>query len=174
MEIAYVGVGSNLDEPGVRVAQALEALHTLPRTRVQAVSSLYRSAPLGVTTQPDFINAAARLHTGLAAHALLGQLQALETTAARRRDGVRWGPRRLDLDLLLYGEQRIADAELMVPHPELHRRAFVLLPLLELEPSLCAPGLGALAEFTAAVATQRVERLVPGVARAGCSSSPTS
>jgi 2-amino-4-hydroxy-6-hydroxymethyldihydropteridine diphosphokinase len=142
---AYVGLGSNLDEPRQQVSRAMTALETLPATRCAARSSLYRSRPLGGTAQPDYINAVVLLETRLAAHELLRSLQAIEQSQGRiRRAGVRWEPRTLDLDLLLYGEERYRDPQLTVPHAELLRREFVLYPLFEIDPDLIIPGAGRL------------------------------
>ncbi|WP_346796394.1 2-amino-4-hydroxy-6-hydroxymethyldihydropteridine diphosphokinase [Halomonas sp. Bachu 37] len=135
----YIGLGSNLDDPVDQVSQALEALRHLPVTRHVSSSQLYRSRPVGPQDQPDFINAVARLETRLSPLALLDQLQALEQHHSRRRPR-RWGPRTLDLDLLLYGEQTLALPRLTLPHPEMTRRGFVLLPLQELAPNLSLQG----------------------------------
>ncbi|MCG6659550.1 2-amino-4-hydroxy-6-hydroxymethyldihydropteridine diphosphokinase [Halomonas campisalis] len=135
---AYVGLGSNLDGPREQIERALEALERLPLTgRVQA-SRLYVSAPVGPVDQPDFVNAVARLETRLSPLALLDQLQALEQRHRRVRRR-RWGPRTLDLDLLLYGDRVIDTPRLRVPHPELAARAFVVVPLAELAPELQLP-----------------------------------
>jgi len=159
--IAYVGLGSNLGgtlrEPRAQILAALQELGRLPRTRLAARSSLYRSAPLGHAAQPDFLNAVARLETGLAAEALLGELQAIEQRHGRERPFPD-APRTLDLDLLLYGDAPIASPRLTVPHPRMHERAFVLAPLLELEPEAVIPGRGRAAQLLAACAAQRVER----------------
>ncbi|MFT3790027.1 MAG: 2-amino-4-hydroxy-6-hydroxymethyldihydropteridine diphosphokinase [Rudaea sp.] len=149
MVAAYVGLGSNLDAPGEQVERALRELQALPRTRLAARSRLYRTAPWGGIVQPDFINAVARLETGLAAHDLMRALLAIEHRAGRRRDGERNGPRVLDLDLLLYGDERIADSGLHVPHPRLHERAFVLVPLAEIAPDLDVPARGPVRELLA-------------------------
>ena len=151
MITAYIGLGSNLDEPGAQVERALCELDALPLTRLVARSRLYRTAPWGGIAQPDFINAVARLETGLDAQALMRALLTIERRAGRRRDGERNGPRVLDLDLLLYGDQRIADADLQVPHPRLHERAFVLVPLAEIAPDLAVPGQGRVDELLARV-----------------------
>ncbi|WP_316935942.1 2-amino-4-hydroxy-6-hydroxymethyldihydropteridine diphosphokinase [Halomonas sp. ANAO-440] len=135
----YVGLGSNLDEPATQVALALEALGELPLTQRVGVSSLYASRPVGPQDQPDFINAVAHLATRLSPLALLDQLQALEQRHRRVRQR-HWGPRTLDLDLLLFGKQVIATPRLQVPHPEMKARAFVLVPLAELAPTLILPG----------------------------------
>lgn len=151
MITAYVGLGSNLDAPHAQVERALLELDKLPQTRLIARSRLYRTAPWGGIAQPDFINAVAQLETGLDAHELMRALLAIEHRAGRRRSGERNGPRILDLDLLLYGEQRIADPDLHVPHPHLHERAFVLVPLAEIAPDLTVPGHGPLRDLLASI-----------------------
>lgn len=144
---AYVGLGSNLNGPLQQVSGAMAALSALPATRCLARSSLYRSPPLGEAAQPDYINAVVLLETGLPAHDLLRALQRIEEDQGRvRRAGERWGPRTLDLDLLLYGEEHFDDPQLTVPHPELSRRDFVLYPMSEIDPDLVIPGLGSLRE----------------------------
>ena len=154
---AYVGLGSNLDRPRRQLLAAFDELAQLPQTRLAARSSFYRSAPLGHTAQPDFLNAVARLETGLAPEALLDALHAIERLHGRERRFAD-APRTLDLDLLLYGEARIAGPRLKVPHPRMHERAFVLEPLLELDPQASVPGKGSAAGLLAACAAQRVER----------------
>ena len=152
MTTAYVGVGSNLNDPRVQVLQAFTELDGLPNTRVVRKSSLYRSAPMGHAAQPDFVNAVAQVETGLPAERLLAELQAVEARHGRERSFPN-APRTLDLDLLLYGTARIASPALTVPHPRMHERAFVLKPLLEIAPQL---------PFTAqldACADQEVERI---------------
>jgi 2-amino-4-hydroxy-6-hydroxymethyldihydropteridine diphosphokinase len=149
---AYVGVGSNLNDPRAQVLQAFTELDGLPNTRVVRKSSLYRSAPMGHAAQPDFVNAVAQVETGLPAERLLAELQAVEARHGRERSFPN-APRTLDLDLLLYGTARIASPALTVPHPRMHERAFVLKPLLEIAPQL---------PFTAqldACADQEVERI---------------
>jgi 2-amino-4-hydroxy-6-hydroxymethyldihydropteridine diphosphokinase len=149
---AYVGVGSNLNDPRAQVLQAFTELDGLPNTRVVRKSSLYRSAPMGHAAQPDFVNAVAQVETGLPAERLLAELQAVEARHGRERSFPN-APRTLDLDLLLYGAARIASPALTVPHPRMHERAFVLKPLLEIAPQL---------PFTAqldACADQEVERI---------------
>ncbi len=132
---AYIGLGSNLDNPRTRVIQALEALDRLPLTCLAKASRLYLSRPVGPQDQPDFINAVAALHTRLSPLALLDQLQALEQQHRRRRMR-HWGPRTLDLDLLLFDTQELALPRLCVPHPHIQQRGFVLLPLQEIAPTL--------------------------------------
>ncbi len=138
---AYVGVGSNLGDPAARVRAAFGALAGLPQTQLIATSRLYRTAPFGPVPQGDFINAVAGLLTQLGAEDLLRQLRAIETAAGRVREQ-RWGPRTLDLDLLVYGDQRIDTPDLTVPHPGIAERGFVLAPLLDLAPTLEIPGMG--------------------------------
>jgi len=139
---AYVGLGSNLEEPLAQVGRALGELGELPRTRLAGRSSLYRSTPMGSADQPDYVNAVAALDTELTPGQLLHALQALERRHGRRREGPRWGPRTLDLDLLLYDELSMNTAELVIPHPGVADRGFVLYPLRELAPDLMIPGRG--------------------------------
>ncbi|MEC9481891.1 MAG: 2-amino-4-hydroxy-6-hydroxymethyldihydropteridine diphosphokinase [Halomonas sp.] len=139
MPCAYVGLGSNLDGPAQRVERALSALDRLPLTRLVAASPLYASRPVGPQDQPDFINAVACISTRLSPLALLDQLQAMEQ-AHRRRRLRHWGPRTLDLDLLLFGECTIDLPRLKVPHPAMVERAFVLVPLADIAPDLMLDG----------------------------------
>lgn len=139
---AYIALGSNLDQPEMQVARALEALARLPATRLQLRSSSYRSRPFGPVAQPDFVNAVAAVLTQLDAHALLHELKSLETRLGRAAPVVRWGPRLIDLDLLVYGRTRCSDDTLTLPHPGLAQRDFVLVPLAEICPSLDVPGVG--------------------------------
>ena len=164
---AYIGLGSNLDDPRAQVEQAVARLDRLGGSRVAAVSALYRNPALqapGVPEQPAFINAVAQLRTRLAPLALLDALLGIEAAQQRRRDGVRWGPRTLDLDLLLYGRRQVAEPRLQVPHPELTRRPFVVFPLLELAPRLELPGDGPLSGYAAGLDAGALERVgtVPG------------
>ena len=139
---AYIGLGSNLNGPARQLEDTFAELDQIPETRLIKRSSLYRSAPFGGVEQPDFVNAAAALLTQLRPHDLLRELQRLEKARGRERVGVRWGPRILDLDLLVYSDQMIGDPELTVPHPGIGERNFVLLPLSEIAPNLSIPGLG--------------------------------
>ena len=148
---AFVALGSNLDDPRRQVERALAELDGIPGTRVTAHSHLYRSPPLGPTDQPDFINAVAALETTLAPRALLDALIDIERAHGRIRDGQRWGPRTLDLDLLLHGDTVQDEAGLALPHPGLTQRAFVLYPLAELAPDLGIPGAGPLRALLARV-----------------------
>ncbi|HKM36648.1 MAG TPA: 2-amino-4-hydroxy-6-hydroxymethyldihydropteridine diphosphokinase [Thiopseudomonas sp.] len=137
MEQVFIGLGSNLAEPVQQLDAALKALAQLPHTRLIATSAYYSSAPLGPSDQPRYTNAAAHLETDLAPHALLDQLQAIELNQGRQRKAERWGPRTLDLDILLFGERILDDERLCVPHYHMHARPFVLLPLAELCPVDC-------------------------------------
>jgi len=139
---AYIGLGSNLDGPAKQLESSYSALADIPNTRLVVISSLYRSAPFGGIEQPDFVNAAAALLTQLGAEELLQQLKRIEKSRGREQDGVRWGPRVLDLDLLVYADQTIDLPQLQVPHPGIADRNFVLLPLMEIAPELMIPGLG--------------------------------
>ncbi len=142
MPLVYVGLGSNLGRPEERLRNAVKALSGLPDTTLVCCSSFYRSRPVGPQDQPDYINAVAKLETKLPAFELLDCLQALEEREGRVRTAEQWGPRTLDLDLLLYGDQIISEERLVVPHPEMHRRSFVLYPLFEISPGIVIPGLG--------------------------------
>jgi 2-amino-4-hydroxy-6-hydroxymethyldihydropteridine diphosphokinase len=155
---AFVGLGANLGEPKAQVRRAIAALGAIPMTRLLAASSLYRSAPVGVGEQPDFINAVAAIETGLSARALLDKLLAIEARFGRRRD-VPGSPRTLDLDLLLYGDRVIAEPDLIVPHPRMHERAFVLAPLAEIAPDALVPEKGPVAALLAASKNQKVKKL---------------
>ena len=135
MTVAYVGIGSNLGEPETQVRKAFDELDRMPRTRLVKKSSLYRSAPVGLAEQPDFVNAVAQLETGLPAERLLAELQEIEARHGRQRS-FRNAPRTLDLDVLLYGELSLDLPDLKIPHPRMHERAFVLRPLIEISPAL--------------------------------------
>lgn len=158
MTRAFVGVGANLGDPVAGVREAIAALAGLPQTRLVASSSLYRTAPLGYTAQDDFVNAACLLETDLAPRALLDRLRAIEAAAGRERP-FKDAPRTLDLDLLLYGDETIAEPGLAVPHPRLHERAFALAPVVELDPACVIPGRGLAREWLARAADQRIEKL---------------
>ena len=138
---AYVGLGSNLGEREAQIRQALEAMAALPETELVRASSLYDTEPVGETDQPNFLNAVAELETDLSAQQLLWNLLLVEKRLGRERSR-RWGPRTIDLDLLTYGGEVIEEGNLRVPHPELTRRAFVLVPLVELDPLLVHPETG--------------------------------
>jgi 2-amino-4-hydroxy-6-hydroxymethyldihydropteridine diphosphokinase len=158
LHVAYIGLGSNLAEPVAQVRTAFAQLGALPGTRLQATSSLYRSAPVGYLDQPDFVNAVARLETSLAPRELLAALLELEQTHGRTRE-FQNAPRTLDLDLLMYDDLVHHEHGLTVPHPEMHKRAFVLLPLLEIAPDCVIPGAGRAAEAMQACTDQLLERM---------------
>ena len=148
---AYVGIGSNLDDPEQQVSAAMDALAGLPDTLCISRSTTLRNAALGPQPQPEFVNAVAGLLTQLAPVALLEELLAMERRQGRDRStSVRWGPRRIDLDLLVYGDAVIETEHLRVPHPGIASRNFVLLPLLEIAPALRIPGLGPVWRLAAA------------------------
>ena len=143
--VAIVGLGGNAGEPVAAVRAALVALDLLPDTHLLRASRLYRTPAWGLREQPDFINAAAAIETRLAPRALLERLLAVERAFGRVRapDGSdRWGPRTLDLDLLLHGEAVVDEPGLRVPHPHLHERAFALLPVMDVAPDAVIPGIG--------------------------------
>ncbi|MDH5513428.1 MAG: 2-amino-4-hydroxy-6-hydroxymethyldihydropteridine diphosphokinase [Gammaproteobacteria bacterium] len=156
---AYIGLGSNLDDPPARIRSGIAALNRLENTQVEMCSSLYRTAPVGKQDQPDFVNAVCRVRTGQAPVKLMRNLLQIERTHGRVREGEKGGPRTLDLDLLLYGNQEIETGELTLPHPRLHERAFVLYPLHEIEPDLIIPGRGTLRELLEICADQRVQKV---------------
>jgi 2-amino-4-hydroxy-6-hydroxymethyldihydropteridine diphosphokinase len=137
----FIGLGSNLGDREATIRAALEAIADLPQTDLIRVSSLYDTEPVGDVEQPNFLNAAAILDTELDPRQLLWNLMLIEKRLGRVRTQ-RWGPRTIDLDLLLYGDESIDDPDLRVPHPEIIRRSFVLVPLVELEPRLIHPGTG--------------------------------
>jgi 2-amino-4-hydroxy-6-hydroxymethyldihydropteridine diphosphokinase len=139
---AYIGVGSNLGDPRAQVLQAFAKLAELPGTRVILTSPIYLSRPFGPVDQPDFANAVVGLLTQLEPLELLSHLQAIEAAQGRPKERQRWGPRVIDLDLLVYGQWRRADPELTVPHPGIVERNFVLYPLADIAPDLEIPGLG--------------------------------
>lgn len=155
---AFVGLGANLGEPEGQVRRSVAALGKLPETRLIAASSLYRSEPVGVGQQPDFINAVAKLETTLTARELLDELLILEARFGRERPAP-GAPRTLDLDLLLYGDRVIAEPGLVVPHPRMHERAFVLLPLAEIASEISIPRKGSVKTMLVACRNQKVERI---------------
>ena len=139
---AYIGIGSNLDNPVAQVLEAVEEMEMIPDTILVARSSLYRGRPMGPEEQPDYVNAVVSLDTLLSADELLGALIAIEDMQGRTRDGEKWGPRIIDLDLLLYGNSTIDTATLTVPHPGMHERDFVIVPLEEVAGNVKIPGRG--------------------------------
>jgi 2-amino-4-hydroxy-6-hydroxymethyldihydropteridine diphosphokinase len=161
MTRAAVALGSNLDHPRRQLARAVRALARLPRSRLVAVSPNYVSAPVGTSgPQPDYVNAVAILDTALAPRALLRRLLAIERRQRRRRDprGPAKAPRTLDLDLLLFGRRRMRVPGLVVPHPRMHERAFVLRPLADVAPAATIPGRGLARRALPALRHQRIAR----------------
>jgi len=157
---AYIALGSNLADPVTQLGVAFDELGRLPQTRFVARSSLWRSAPVGYLDQPDFVNAVAEVETALEAETLLAHLLDIERRHGRVRE-FQNAPRTLDLDIALYGDDRIDTPILTVPHPRMQERAFVLLPLNELAPDIVIPGHGALRDLLPGVAGQRLE-VMPG------------
>ena len=161
MERAYIGLGSNLAQPHQQLRAALDALAELPHSRLACVSSLYASDPLGPADQPRYLNAVAALDTELAPLQLLDALQRIEQCQGRVRKAERWGPRTLDLDILLFGERLIDEERLTVPHYHLQARPFVLYPLAEIAPHLHLPDGRTLDALLKACPFEGLERLSP-------------
>jgi 2-amino-4-hydroxy-6-hydroxymethyldihydropteridine diphosphokinase len=155
---AFIGLGSNLGDPRAQVRNAMTELGDFPRTHLVAQSSLYRSAPVGVGSQADFVNAVAKVETRLTARELLDELLTAEARAGRERP-FPGAPRTLDLDLLLYGDEVIGEPGLTVPHPRMHERAFVLLPLAEIASELVIPGRGSVQALLAGCRGQTIHKL---------------
>lgn len=158
--LAYVALGANLDDPAGQVELALQELARLPDTALLARSSLYASAPAGYADQPDYVNAVARLATALAPRALLDRLLDIERRHGRVR-AFRNSPRTLDLDILLYDDLRLNEPGLHLPHPRMHERAFVLLPLAEIAPDAVLPGRGPVVDLLAGVVRDSVRLIAP-------------
>ncbi|MFN0313801.1 MAG: 2-amino-4-hydroxy-6-hydroxymethyldihydropteridine diphosphokinase [Burkholderiales bacterium] len=154
----FVGLGGNVGDVLKRIPQAIAELSEIPRTCLLAKSSLYRTVPVGIENQPDFVNAVAKLRTDLSAKELLAELQLMERRHGRvRRE--KNGPRTLDLDLLVYDGLVSTDPSMMIPHPRMHERAFVLLPLSEIAPESVIPGHGPIGALLAKLPAQGVTRL---------------
>jgi 2-amino-4-hydroxy-6-hydroxymethyldihydropteridine diphosphokinase len=147
MRRAYIGLGANLQDPPAQLREALRLIGARPGIRVVATSRFYRSAPLGPAGQPDYCNAVCAVETDLNPDRLLTHLHAVERQMGRERPPERWAPRLIDLDLLHYERVRMKTSRITLPHPELHRRNFVLVPLLEVAPALELPGLGTVSEM---------------------------
>ena len=156
---AYVGLGSNLDDPEAQVRSALAELEGMPRCVQFTASSLYRCPPMGPQEQPDYVNAVTGFLTQLPSRDLMQELLRVEKEHGRSRDGTRWGPRTLDLDLLVYANQVIEEEKLTVPHPGVHERNFVLYPLMEIAPALLVPGQGRVAELAARLGSDDLRRI---------------
>lgn len=159
---AYVGIGSNLENPVAQVKEAVEELKVLPDTILAACSSLYSGKPMGPQDQPDYVNAVVALDTLLSPAELLRQLQRIEELQGRERDGEQWGPRILDLDLLLYGRKTVDADGLKVPHPGMHERDFVIVPLAEIAGNLNIPGHGLLTTLINNVENHSLKKLITG------------
>lgn len=159
---AWIGLGGNQDDSRALLTEALARLAAAPGVELVRCSAMYRSPPWGVGGQPDFVNAVAELETALGPGALLRLLLAVEGGLGRDRSREqRWGPRCIDLDLLTYGTTRLRSEELELPHPRMHLRAFVLVPLLELEPAFRIPGRGAAADFLRNIDADQAAAIVP-------------
>ena len=158
----YIGIGSNLADPARQVMRAVAELDEILGCCCIASSSLYRSKPLGPQDQPDYVNAVAAVDAALPAAVLLQELQRIEKRHGRARSGPRWGPRTLDLDMLLYGDEVIASEALTIPHPGLLERDFVLCPLYEIAPDLQVPGVGPIRAYI-----ERCGEAASGVTRLG-------
>lgn len=158
MNTAFVALGANLGDPAATIRAAFAALANLPESRIKHTSSLYRTAPVGIEKQPDFVNAVAELETTLAPESLLDALLEIEQRFGRIR-AEKNGPRTLDLDILFYNNLQLDLPRLTLPHPRLHLRAFVLQPLAEIAPLMALPGRGTIAAWLPAVANQGICRL---------------
>nr|WP_196139664.1 2-amino-4-hydroxy-6-hydroxymethyldihydropteridine diphosphokinase [Aliikangiella sp. G2MR2-5] len=159
MQIAYIGLGANLNEPQKQIEKALLAIGSLEKIVLQVCSSLYRSSPMGPQDQDDYINAVCRIHTTLTPEELLNELQQIELSQGRVRKDERWGPRTLDLDILLYASEQINTPRLTIPHYGIKQRNFVLIPLCEIEPELIFPDGKHIHELLESVGHQGIEKL---------------
>lgn len=157
---AFIAVGANLDQPEQQVAEGIAALGALPDTELVRASSLYRSAPVGYRDQPDFINAVAEVRTGLSARALLEALLALELSRGRVREFPN-APRTLDLDIVVFGGLEVHEPGLTIPHPRMHQRAFVVVPLAEIAPETMVPGRGRVRDLLAGIDAASLAKLAP-------------
>jgi 2-amino-4-hydroxy-6-hydroxymethyldihydropteridine diphosphokinase len=142
VSVAFIALGANLGDPAATVRSALRELDQIQNTRVLQHSRLYRSRAVGPGSQPDYVNAVAQVETSVPPHEVLDELLAIEALHGRVRDGQRWGPRTLDMDILIYAELQLKDVRLTLPHPELMHRNFVLAPLVEIAPDVLIPGHG--------------------------------
>jgi len=159
MTSAYIGLGSNLNDPVLQLLNALQSLQEIPLSKLVKYSSFYRSKALGPQRQPDYINAVAQMETALTAFSLLHEMQSIETRYGRVRGKERWGPRTLDLDLLVFGSEEIHDIKLIVPHPEIANRNFVLSPLVEICSEMTIPGLGFAKDLLNQLDTDELEKI---------------
>ena len=161
VESVFIGLGANLKDPVAQLKSALESLQALPDTQLVSHSSLYSSKPLGPQSQPEYVNAVARINTALAPIALLDALQAIEQEQGRERKAERWGPRTLDLDIILFGGHVISSERLTIPHYHFHVREFVLYPLYQIAPELCLPDGTPLATLISQVPDNGLTELIP-------------
>ena len=159
---AYIGLGSNLDDPVAQVKEAIEELEMMPDSILAAKSSLYSGKPMGPADQPDYVNAVVAIDTLLSPENLLQALVKIEDLQGRDRGGEKWGPRTIDLDLLLYGKKKINTGDLTVPHPGMHERDFVIIPLHEVAGDLNVPGLGRLSSLINNCETHSLRKLNTG------------
>ena len=155
----FIGLGSNLQDPQDQVTHALKEINEIPNTELLVSSSLYITQPLGPANQPYFINAVAKIATSQSAEDLLTELQEIEAKHQRVRGGERWGPRTLDLDILLYADQQIRTNRLIIPHSQMTKREFVLIPLQEIDADLIIPGQGALQEIIEKLPPYQIRKL---------------
>ncbi|MCW8091951.1 2-amino-4-hydroxy-6-hydroxymethyldihydropteridine diphosphokinase [Alteromonas sp. ASW11-130] len=160
-ERAYIGLGSNMGEAGKHIESAFLAIAELEHTRLLRTASLYQSAPMGPQNQPDFINSVCLVETGLEPEVLLKQLQQIENDHGRERKGERWGPRTLDLDILLYGNYEIDTDILTIPHSGIADREFVLVPLFEIAPNMVMPDGKPISQWVASCSLDGLKRLRP-------------
>lgn len=158
----YIGIGSNLEDPVAQVKDAIEELEMLPDTILAGRSSLYTGKPMGPADQPDYVNAVVALDTLLSPRDLFTRLVAIEDQAGRTRDGDKWGPRILDLDLLLYGKKKIDEPDLTVPHPGMHERDFVIIPLAEVAGNMKIPGHDYLSTLINQVENHSLKKVITG------------
>ena len=157
-----MGIGSNLNDPVAQVQEAIGELEMLPDTILVSKSSLYRGKPMGPADQPDYVNAVVGIDTLLSAGDLLQAMTRIEDLQGRERQGEKWGPRTLDLDLLLYGSSRIDTSDLTVPHPGMHERDFVIVPLAEIAGNLTIPGRGQLSALYNKCSKHSLKKLITG------------
>ncbi len=158
-EHVYLGLGSNLGESTATLQQAFDAINSIEDTRLLRTSSLYSSTPMGPRDQPDYVNAVCLIETTLKPHSLLKQLQAIELAHGRERKGERWGPRTLDLDILLYGAESVATTDLIIPHSGMSEREFVMVPLFEIAPNMVMPDGKPIAQWVASCNLDGLRRL---------------
>lgn len=157
--VVYIGLGSNLQDPRQQLESAIIYLGNIQQSEIIQCSSFYKSRPMGPAEQPDYLNAVVSLKTKLEPLALLNELQAIEKTHGRVRDGQRWGPRTLDLDLLLFDQLILDNPRLIIPHPGLHKRTFVLYPLYEIIQEITIPGKGSLSDLIALCSEDDLEKI---------------